>query len=191
MSETILKTVRYLGDFNMDGISFGAVNIFAKGDNVPLHMITCTYKPRPEDRGEPDTDFRRWNDEQWYQHIKAYFEKYRLYRKATIVSVDFRFLMNNDYLTMYGMEWTDVYFKDGFNRLIQAPLRDGPASDVYLLPGEIAKLHDINSYFKMCHNVWKRERIRYEGQEGISSLPLILYGSDRIDLIRQHADRFY
>ena len=201
MFETIKKTAVYLGNFNMDKITFGEVDIYVRdethprivtGGDYPLYAITCTYNPRPVDKLEQSTDFRFWDDERWYQHIKAFYEKNRLNAwNAKIVTVRFNFLMDDGLTVMYELEWTNIYGPIGFNRLIVAPFRDGPVSDVYLLPEETAKLHDIDSTLDMIKKAWSnRLRVRY-ADEGVSSLPLILRGTKYINLIKYFNDRFY
>ena len=192
MLETIYKTVKYLGKFDMEKISTGIIEIYIQdnsGYRPVLHMISFTYNPRPNDKSE-NTDFRFWDDEQWYKPIKAYYEKNRLNPDyAKIVTVGFYFLLDDDYLVMYELEWTSIYTVQGFNRLINAPLRDGPVSDVYLKKEEAETIRDIDSALKMFHKTWSRAR--YGSEEGISSLPLILRESGRSDLIDRHCKHVY
>ena len=200
MFETIKKTAVYLGNFNMDKITFGEVDIYVRdetrprvvtGGDYPLHVISCTYNPRPIDKPRQNTDFRFWDDEQWYQHIRAFYEKNKLdARYAIIVTVRFNFLMDNDQTVMYGLEWTNIYGPIGFNRLIMAPFRDGPVGDVYLQPEESAKFHDIDGALNMIHEAWSnRFRVRY-ADEGVDSLPLLLQRSRNTNLIKDFGGRF-
>lgn len=193
MFETIYNASKYLGEFNMDKIFSGTIELFIQGYECPLQMISFTFNPRRGDNSE-NTDFRSWNADDWWRNIREYYESHRLDAEdAKIVTVGLYYFLSDDYREdMSELEWTNVYSTAGFNRIIIAPFREGPVGDVYLEREESELLRSIDDAEKLRHKVFSdRKRVRYGSEEGISSLPLVLQKYVDASLVRKHCDHIY